>query len=479
MRPLVELPKPPATIHLMGICGTAMGAFAGMCKDLGFTVTGSDTSVYPPMSDYLRGLGISIMEGYEAKNLDSKPQYVVVGNVIRASYPEAQALLASDLPYTSMPDLLGRMFLDKAHTTVVAGTHGKTTTTALTAWLLQQAGLEPGFLIGGIARNFDRTARAGKATHFVVEGDEYDTAFFDKRPKFVHYRPDTAILTSVEFDHADIYRDLDHVKSAFKMLVESIPQDGLLIARWDDPNVREVSRVAACDIWHYGPAQPWDGRIESIDTTKGTMTFTVLRDGKPIGTFTSIMVGDHNLYNQVAAAAAAIRLGATPEQLAIGFSTFEGIKRRQEVLGEPGGVTVVDDFAHHPTAVRVTLGALRQRFGKRRLIAVWEPRSATSRRADFQKAYGESFDDADSVIVAAPFDQSRIEEGNRFSSDALVEDLAHRGVDAMSLSNVDEIVALLTARAQPLDVIAVLSNGGFGGLHGKLLAALSQRFGGG
>jgi UDP-N-acetylmuramate: L-alanyl-gamma-D-glutamyl-meso-diaminopimelate ligase len=461
----------------MGICGTAMGAFAGMLHDLGYRVTGSDTGVYPPMSDYLASLGIGIMQGFEAHNLDHHPDLVVVGNVIRASYPEAAALVASDLPATSMPDLLGQMFLAKAQTTVVAGTHGKTTTTAITAWLLDQAGLNPGFLIGGVARNFDRTARAGAATHFVVEGDEYDTAFFDKRPKFVHYHPRTAILTSVEFDHADIYRDLDHVKQAFRLLTAAIPADGLLIARWDDPNVRDVSAGVACDVWRYGPAQAWDGRIESVDTSAGTMTFAVLRDGKSLGSFTSQMVGEHNLYNQVAAAAAATRYGATPAQLAAGFRTFLGIKRRQEVIGEPGHVTVVDDFAHHPTAVQVTLAALRQRFGQRRLIAVWEPRSATSRRAEFQSAYAASFDAADAVIVASPYDTSRIDENDRFSSTTLVADLSARGVDAITLETPDDIAAAVIARAMPHDVIAILSNGAFGGLHRKVLAGLAERFG--
>jgi UDP-N-acetylmuramate: L-alanyl-gamma-D-glutamyl-meso-diaminopimelate ligase len=472
----VTAPEPPATVHLMGVCGTAMGAFAGMLKDLGYTITGSDQSVYPPMSDYLAGLGIRVMEGFEAHNLDHKPDLVVVGNVIRASYAEAQALLASGIPYTSMPDLLGSRFLERAHATVVAGTHGKTTTTAITAWLLERAGLRPGYLIGGVARNFERTARTGAGAHFVIEGDEYDTAFFDKRPKFVHYRPNTAILTSVEFDHADIYRDLDHVKEAFRTLVGLIPADGLLIARWDDPNVRDVARGAAARMIQYGRSQPWDGRVESVDTDRGTMTFSVLRDGKAIGTFTSIMVGEHNLYNQVAAAAAAIEVGATIPQLQDGFATFQGIKRRQEVIGEPGGVTVIDDFAHHPTAVDVTLAALRQRFGGRRLITVWEPRSATSRRAEFQEAYARSFDKADFVIVAAPYDQSRLGEGDRFSSARLVEDLAGRGVDAMTFESVDDIVAALVGRAHPHDVIAVFSNGGFGGLHQKLLTALHARF---
>jgi UDP-N-acetylmuramate: L-alanyl-gamma-D-glutamyl-meso-diaminopimelate ligase len=469
-------PSPPATIHLMGICGTAMGAFAGMLKDLGYTVTGSDTGIYPPMSDYLAGLGIPVMEGFVASNLDHKPDLVVVGNVIRAAYDEAQALLASDLPYASMPQLLGAMFLERSHSIVVAGTHGKTTTTAVTAWLLQSAGLKPGFLIGGVAKNFDRTARAGAGSHFVVEGDEYDTAFFDKRPKFVHYRPKTTILTSVEFDHADIYADLDHVKRAFHTLVMDMPADGAIVARWDDPNVRAVCEGAPCEIVRYGPEQTWDGRIEAIDTEHGTMRFTVTRDGAPVGTFSSIMVGTHNLYNQVAAAAAAIRQGVTPAQLEAGFPTFLGIRRRQEVIGSPGDVTIVDDFAHHPTAVQVTLEALRQRFGGRRMWAVWEPRSATSRRAEFQEAYAAAFDAADQIIIAPPYDQSRLADDDRFSAEQLVHDLTARGREAITLPDVESIVATLAARAHPHDVIAVLSNGGFGGLHRKLLERLERRF---
>ncbi len=470
------LPAPPATVHLMGVCGTAMGAFAGMLKDLGYTVTGSDTGAYPPMSDYLTGLGIDVMEGFVASNLEHNPDLVVVGNVIREVYEEAQALLASNIPYTSMPELLGLAWLEQAHSIVVAGTHGKTTTTAITSWLLEAAGLEPGFLIGGVTGNFERTARAGAGTHFVIEGDEYDTAFFDKRPKFVHYRPDTAILTSVEFDHADIYNDLDHVKRSFRELASMIPESGCLIARWDDPNVRDVCGEARCTIETYGPEQTWDGSIETIDTTEGTMTFSVTREGKKVGTFTSVMVGEHNLYNQVAATAAAMRQGVTASDLATGFSTFRGIRRRQEVLGQPGRVAVVDDFAHHPTAVEVTLQALRQRFGGRRMWAVWEPRSATSRRSTFQERYAASFDAADRVIVAPPHDTSRIALDDRFSAGKLVEDLTARGVEAMTLPDVDAIAATLAARAHPHDVIAILSNGGFGGLHRKLLALLEARF---
>jgi UDP-N-acetylmuramate: L-alanyl-gamma-D-glutamyl-meso-diaminopimelate ligase len=471
-----SLPSPLRSIHVMGIAGTAMGSLAGMLKDAGYAVTGSDKAVYPPMSDYLAGLGIPVMQGFVAKNLDHKPDLVVVGNVIRAEYEEAQALLGSDIPYMSFPQVLGELFLRESHSVVVAGTHGKTTTTSITAHLLDQGGLAPGFLIGGIAKNFDRTARAGRGTHFVVEGDEYDTAFFDKGPKFLHYKPRTVILTSVEFDHADIYRDLDHVKEAFRKLMKLIPQDGLLIVRADDEGANEVASEAGSEIWRYGPGQMWDGRIESVDTKSGTMEFAVLRDGNTVGTFRTIMVGEHNLWNQVAAAAAAIRQGVTPEALAKAFSTFAGIKRRQEVIGEPGGVTVVDDFAHHPTAVKVTLQALRQRFGQRRLWAVWEPRSATSRRAVFQAAYAEAFDDADQVIVAEPFDTSRIAADERFSAAKLVQDMTARGVDAISLPNADAIAATVASRALPSDVVAILSNGGFDGLHGKLLGLLRERF---
>ncbi len=453
-----------------------MGALAGMLKDAGYQVSGSDQNVYPPMSDYLAGLQIPVQSGFVASNLDPAPDLVVVGNVVRPVYEEAEALMARDLPYTSMPALLGDRWLRPAHGVVVTGTHGKTTTTALTAWLLSSGGLDPGFLIGGVAKNFERTARAGAGSWFVIEGDEYDTAFFDKRPKFMLYPAKTAILTSVEFDHADIYADLDAVKAAFRAFVASLPVDAVLVARWDDPGVRAVSTACACTVERYGPSQTWDGRITGVDTTAGVMRFDVLREGKVFGSFESGMVGEHNLYNQVAAVVVAVRAGLSVEAIAEGLRTFEGIKRRQEVIGEPGLVTVVDDFAHHPTAVLVTLAALRQRFGGRRLWAVWEPRSATSRREVFQAAYAEAFDAADRVIVAPAFDQSRIAEDDRFDVERLVEALTARGVEATTAPTVDEIVAVIAAQAHPMDVVAVLSNGGFGGLHGKLLAALSDRF---
>jgi len=477
--PLLQgaLPDDLRSVHILGICGTAMGALAGMLKDAGYSVTGSDTGCYPPMSDYLAELGIDIKPGWRAENLDHDPDLVVVGNVMRAEYAESRATVERDLLYCSLPQLLGALYLDQAHSTVIAGTHGKTTTTSITAWLLESGGLEPGFLIGGRVANFDRTARAGAGSHFVIEGDEYDTAFFDKKPKFLHYRPDTVVLTSVEFDHADIYRDLDHVTQSFRELMGIMPDHGLVIVRGDDPIARQVAQEAGCQVWTYGPGHAWDGRIEGVDTERGVMRFTVLRGGVPVGTFESMLVGEHNLYNQVAAAAAAIRAGVPAERLAQGFRTFKGITRRQEIIGEPGGVTVIDDFAHHPTAVRVTLQALRQRFGPRRLWAVWEPRSATSRRSIFQEAYASAFDEADQVIIAAPYDQSRIDEAERFSSEQLVQDLTARGVDALTLPDAVSIAGALSAQVHPHDVVAVLSNGGFDGLHQRLLVLLRERFG--
>lgn len=491
--PLVtDLPSPLKTVHIMGVGGTAMAALAGMLVDAGHRVTGSDKGrVYPPMSHYLDRLGIAVMEGYKADNLAHLPDLVVVGNVIRSDYEEAAALLAGDLPYMSFPALLGTRFLADKRSIVVAGTHGKTSTSASIAWLLEAAGQQPGFLVGGVMGNFDRTARVGAGPHFVIEGDEYDTAFFDKGPKFLHYRPQTAIITSIEFDHADIYRDLAHCQESFRKLVAIMPSDGCLVARWDSDAVAEVVGEATCQVRRYGPDQDWDGRIEEVDTRAGTMRFSVLHEGRTWGTFSSIMVGEHNLFNQVAAVAALDADGLQPEQLVDGFRRFAGIKRRQEVLGEPGDVTVIDDFAHHPTAVKLTLDALRLRFGGRRLWAIFEPRSNTSRRNIFQDHYAQAFGAADLVVIAPPQDLERIAEDERMDAGRLVRDLRAGGTEAFlwgvapsggaeSLLGADAIAAdiasRLVANAMPDDVIAVLSNGGFGGLHGKLLAGLEQRF---
>ena len=482
--PLVtSLPTDLETVHIMGIGGTAMAALAGMLVDAGHRVTGSDGNIiYPPMSDYLAQLGIEPMVGYKPENIDHSPDLVVIGNVVRAVYEEAQAVQASDIPYMSFPALLGARFLAGKRNIVVAGTHGKTTTTTIAAWLLEAAGREPGFLIGGVPGNFDRTARAAKGAHFVIEGDEYDTAFFDKGPKFLHYRPTTAILTSIEFDHADIYRDLAHCQESFRRLMGILPEDGCLVARWDHDNVAEVAAEAGCELRRYGKNQDWDGRIEELDTDRGRMRFTVLREGKAFGSFESLMVGEHNLYNQVAVVAALEREGLSAEELARGFESFRGIRRRQEIIGEPAGITVIDDFAHHPTAVKLTLEGLRMRFGGRRLVAIFEPRSNTSRRNVFQAQYGAAFGAADQVIVAPPQGLERIPEAERFDPARLAFDIRAGGGEAMVLgSGADAqgvaraIDAWVGANAQSGDVIAVLSNGGFGGLHRMLLQTLHER----
>ncbi len=487
--PLVNaLPEPIDTVHIMGIGGTAMGALAGMLVDAGHTVTGSDGGkVYPPMSDYLAGLGIEPMVGFLSENIDHQPDLVVVGNVVRKDYEEARALLASSLPYTSFPSMLGARFLEGSRNIVVAGTHGKTTTTAISAWLLQAASRNPGFLIGGVVANFDRTARAGGGDFFVIEGDEYDTAFFDKGPKFLHYRPTTAILTSIEFDHADIYRDLAHCQESFRKLMAILPEGGCVVARWDHDTVAEVAREAGCELRRYGPGQDWDGRIDSVDTQAGTMTFTVLREGVAFGTFTTILVGEHNLYNQVAAVAALEREGLTATELAHGFRTFAGIRRRQEVWAEVDEVTIIDDFAHHPTAVKLTLEALRLRFGDRRIWAIFEPRSNSSRRNIFQDAYAESFGAADLAVISPPRNLERIPENERFDANAVVDIIRDggqqawvwgRGLNAIlpdAADSADLIAAQVAANVLPGDVVAVLSNGAFGGIHGKLRDRIAAR----
>ncbi len=475
--PLVTegLPTPLERIHIMGVCGTAMGSIAGMLKDAGYEVRGSDTGVYPPMSDYLAELEIPIMEGFVASNLAWGPELVVVGNVIRAIYEEAAALTAGELPYCSFPHVLGELFLKDAHSIVVSGTHGKTTTTAIAAWLADSAGANPGYLVGGIVQGWDRTARAGGGSLFVIEGDEYDTAFFDKQPKFVHYRANTAILTSVEFDHADIYADLDAIKASFKRLVQGLPSDGCLVARWDHPNVREVSADCPCAIRRYGPGQEWDGEVKSVDPETGKMTFTVLLEGKPFGTFTSSLVGEHNLYNQVAAVAALNFYGLKPVQLSEGFESFEGIKRRQQIRGTVAGITVLDDFAHHPTAVEVTTAALKMRFAGRRLWIVFEPRSNTSRRKVFQQRYAESFAGADQIILKATPDL-RIEESERMDPEQLAADLRAKGHEAICLAETDDVIANLAANAMEGDVIAFFSNGAFDNVHERTLDALRARF---
>ncbi len=450
-----------------------MASLAGILKQQGFKITGSDQNVYPPMSTQLANLGIPIQSGFKGENLTPRPDLVIVGNVISRSNPEAQALLATDIPYTSLPKALGEFVIGKRDSFVVAGTHGKTTTTSLLAWVCDQVGLQPGFLIGGIPLNYDLSFRPPKANAFVIEGDEYDTAFFDKVPKFIHYRPKHVILTSIEFDHADIYRDLDHVKSAFKSLMELIPSDGTLVYNADDENIRGLLPLCKGKKVGYGMSFG-DYRFVDREIVQGRNQFTVMRGADRIADLALKIFGLHNTLNALAVFALADTLQFPRVKVLQAMADFKGVKRRQEILGEVNGITVMEDFAHHPTAVELTIDCVRERYPGRRLFAVFEPRSATSRRNVFQKDYVRAFGRADAIFAAQPYDQSKIADNERFSTDQLITDLRNLGKIAETAKDVDGLVARMKAHARPKDVILVMSNGGFDGIYQKLLQQLSS-----
>ncbi len=467
-------------VHLMGICGTAMASLAGLLKSLGHDVTGSDQNVYPPMSTQLKELGISILEGYRKENLaigtDRQPDLVIVGNVISRGNPEADALLASSILYTSLPKAMGEYAIGDRHSIVIAGTHGKTTTTSLMIKVADTCGVEPGFMVGGIPIDYGRSFRVARGSFFIIEGDEYDTAFFDKVPKFIHYKPRSVILTSVEFDHADIYKDLDAVKNAFRMLVDRIPADGHLIARADDANVMDVVKGAKCRVITFG-AEAGEYRLTERQILHGRNQFAIQHGGQKIADCAIRLPGEHNALNALAVFALGHQLGWKVPRMLQGLADFQGVKRRQEVIGTPSGITLIEDFAHHPTAVEVTIEAVREKYlggTKGRLFALFEPRSATSRRRVFQHEYVEAFRKADMICVAKAYDQSKIAEGERFSTAELVRDLLHEGLTACEFDSVEDIVDEVKKDARPGDVVLIMSNGGFGGIYQKLGARLSQ-----
>jgi UDP-N-acetylmuramate: L-alanyl-gamma-D-glutamyl-meso-diaminopimelate ligase len=459
-------------VHLLGICGTGMAALAGILKEQGYRVTGSDEHVYPPMSTFLAELGIPIQNGYASAHLNPRPELVVVGNVIRRENPEAQAVLAREIPHLSLPEALNRFLVGERQSLVVAGTHGKTTTTALIAWLLYALGRDPGFMIGGLARNFGANYRLGRGPFVVLEGDEYDTAFFDKRPKFVHFHPQVGVLTSIEFDHADIYPDLEAVIQAFRVFLSTIMAGGRLLAWGDAPLVRRVCGEAAAPVSFYGLEAGADWRAAAVSPGSGGMNFTVIREGRPWGDFFVPLPGRHNVLNTLAALAVLAGLGAAPGELKEALAGFQGVKRRLEVVGEYRGVTVIDDFAHHPTAVAATLAALRQAYPGRRLVAAFEPRTNTSRRQVFQEPYARAFGDADLVLVREPPDLWKVPPEERFSSPRLVADLSARGQEAFYFPDTDRLLEGLLARLQAGDVVAVMSNGNFEHLVPRLCQAL-------
>jgi len=468
------LPSRLLRVHLMGICGTAMASLAGMLKQEGYRVTGSDQNVYPPMSHFLEELSIPVLEGYKAGNLHPVPDLVIVGNVITKLNPEAVELSRLGIPYLSLPQALRAFAMKGKKSIVICGTHGKTTTAALVSWVLDTAGLDPGFMVGGIPRNFGRSFNLGTGPYFVIEGDEYDTAFFDKGPKFLHYSPWVAVLTSIEFDHADIYRDLEHVRESFQKLIRLIPPDGLLIANRDDPVVMAEAQLARCPVMTYSLAAGADWSAGEIDVQEDfTFLSAADKDGGTVELKTPLY-GRHNVSNLLSTLPLADFLKIGPEPLLKGLETFEGVKRRQEVKGEAGGILVLDDFAHHPTAVRETLRAVKEKYRRRRLVAAFEPRSNSSRRNVFQEQYAASFDGADLVMIPEPPMKDKIPVEEKFSSAGLVDALNRSGLKAFYFPDTTLLLEEMLRQSHAGDVVLFMSNGSFDNLPDRMLAGLGK-----
>jgi UDP-N-acetylmuramate: L-alanyl-gamma-D-glutamyl-meso-diaminopimelate ligase len=463
--------------HLIGICGTAMASLAGMLQARGAVVTGSDENVYPPMSTMLESLGIRVMQGYRAEHLAPAPDCVIVGNAIPRGNPEVEEALNRKLLYRSQAETVKEEFIRGRRSLVVAGTHGKTTTTSIAAWVMEQGGLNPSFLVGGVVQNFNVSFRVTDSQYFIIEGDEYDTAYFDKGPKFMHYLPETAIVGNIEFDHADIYADLAAVKTAFRRLMNLVPGNGRLIAGWDSPHVREVVAEMGQKLYTqletYGTCTDARWQARDIDYSNELASFRVFREGHEWGEFQTPLIGDFNIRNCLAVIVAADAWGLERDAIRDALATFKSVRRRMQVRGTERGVTVIDDFAHHPTAVRETLEALRTKYKRARLVAVFEPRSWSSRLAVFQDDYAHAFKSADYVIIASVFDSSKAtEKGRVLDTQQLIADIKAQGKPALSIEGADEIVRHLAPELHEGDVVAIMSNGGFGGIHDKLLAAL-------
>ncbi len=453
-------------IHILGICGTFMGSLAVLAKNLGHTVTGSDANVYPPMSTQLEAQGISLMQGYEPEHLQPRPDLVIVGNAMKRGIPAVEYVLNEGIPYTSGPQWLAQYVLQGKHVLGVAGTHGKTTTTTMLAWVLEQAGLEPGFLIGGVPKGFEASARLGGGKYFVVEADEYDSAFFDKRSKFIHYAPKTTILNNLEFDHADIFDDLAAIQKQFHHLVRTIPSTGRIIAPANDTNLADTLAKGCWTPVETTGIQPttsdWQAQLLSDDGSH----FAVMYQGQTQGEVQWGMTGQHSVYNGLAAVAAAHHVGVDIKTACDALTAFDGVKRRMELIGEVNNISVYDDFAHHPTAIKTTLKGLRKKVGNRKIWAIIEPRSNTMRMGTHKDNLAQSASDADQVIWYQPagldWDLSPV--------------IAASSVPARVAQTIDNIINDVAAKAESGDAIVVMSNGGFGGIHGKLVAALTARF---
>jgi UDP-N-acetylmuramate: L-alanyl-gamma-D-glutamyl-meso-diaminopimelate ligase len=450
--------------HLIGICGTAMASLAGMLQARGHRVTGSDQNVYPPMSTMLSELGINVPQGFAAEHLTPAPDCVIVGNAIPRGNPEVEETLKRKLLYNSQAAIVKEEFIRGRHSLAVAGTHGKTTTTSIAAWVIDQGGLDPTFLIGGVAQNFGTSFRVTDSDYFIIEADEYDTAYFDKGPKFMHYLPELAIVNNIEFDHADIYKDLDAVKLAFRRFMNLVPANGRLIAGWDSPNVRDVVQSFGAKLFTtvetFGTGDGAKWQVRNADFSGGLSKFEVVCE---------------DLLNCLAVIIAADAWGVSRDRIREALATFKNVKRRAEIRGERRGVIVIDDFAHHPTAVRETLRALRSRYADRRLVAIFEPRSWSSRLAVFQNDYANAFAAADYVVIASVFDSAKVtEKGRALDTGELIQAISQQGKPAFALPDADQIVTHIVPELREGDVVAIMSNGGFGGIHDKILAGLES-----
>jgi UDP-N-acetylmuramate: L-alanyl-gamma-D-glutamyl-meso-diaminopimelate ligase len=465
-------------IHLVGVAGTGMGSFAGMLKAAGYHVTGSDESVYPPMSDMLAAWGVDVMTPYSPANLDAaRPDLVIIGNVIRRVNVEATAVRERGIPQMSFPAAFGSLVLAGKHSVVVAGTHGKTTTSAILSHVLVAAGTDPTFLVGGVTVNYSGNFRNGAGPFVVVEGDESDTAYFDKGPKFLHYRAKTALLTSVEFDHADIYRDMAHYESAYDKFAATLPEDGFLAVAASYPNAVAIARRSSrAPVATYAAHGDADYVAENLTFGPEGARFTIREPRGPAGKFLLPMSGHHNVENAIGVYAACRSLGLSADAIRDGLASFTGVKRRQEIRGEVGGVMVIDDFAHHPTAVRETITAIRLRYPDRRLWAVFEPRSNTSRRNIHQAEYTSAFDGATRASIRVPEPHDKVPVDEQLDIGKVVSALREKGIDASADREVDALVGEVISGAQPGDVVLVMSNGAFGGFIPTLLAGLKSRF---
>ena len=458
----------PASFHFIGICGTAMGSVAAALRERGFTVTGSDENIYPPMSTFLESKGIALHQGYCPENIPADAEIIVVGNAISRGNPEVEAVLNRKLYYASLPEVLKQFFLRGRHNLVVTGTHGKTTTTSLLAWIMTDAKLNPSYVIGGIPKNLGQGARFNDSKYFVIEGDEYDSAFFDKRSKFVHYLPELVIVNNIEFDHADIFRDLEEIKLSFRRLLKIVPQNGMVLLNGDDPNCVEVARECLAQILEIGFSPNCAQQIRDISYSLDRSCFTLGNDE-----FEVPLAGEFNVRNAAMAISASRFYGISLEKIRKALARFQGIARRQELRGEARGVKVIDDFGHHPTAIRETLRSLRHRYPGCRLWAIFEPRSNTTRRAVFQQELPDALKQADGVLISQVARLDQIPEAERLNPEAVVKAIAESGRPAFYEPDVAHIIERLVPLLKAQDVVAIFSNGGFDGVHGKLLAALA------